>query len=439
MVSKRRSFKGGAGLFGLALVAVLALSALGAGAASAAEAPRWKVNSSYLGAGATKAFTATSTTELVLTFGTLSLKSPAGECTTTGEIEGSAAEAPGKRKNVVLTCKNVKLFASGVEQTFCTVKSIGAEAGTITTKPVNSTLVWLNPTGGAAGDLLEPVSGTALTAIEISGAACAASQKVNLTTKLINDILPVEENAVTGQPTLPSTTIASYYNNEASRAKQTLPQLKVGAVNATLTGKFAFSLNSKEPVGVSSVSSGSASRWKVGGWFLGAGVTKSFAATSTEPMVWESTITLQMPECTATGKLVGSSPGQAGGKEDVVITCTGVTLKNDPVNCTVRSPGFPNGTIRLNELHSSLNKGLLESAGVVLLTPEIVGAACAFTQKVSWTGTLKDETPATGIEASGLATVLSGSSMKFGSNLVTVKGAMNTSLPSGELFGVFLG
>jgi hypothetical protein len=253
MVSKRRSLKGGAAIFSLALVAILAFSALSVGAASAAEAPRWKVNGTYIGAGTSKAFTTTSTNEVVLSFKSgFYLASPAGECTQTGEIEGSAAGAPGTKKNVVLTCKKVKVFetAGKKELVNCTVKSAGAEVGTIKTNSLKGTLVWLNASGAAAGDLVEPTSGTNWATIEILGAACAAAQKANITGQGINQFLPVDEEVETAQLAFPSTAILNYYNNETSRAKQTISQLKYGAVTATLSGNFNLSLTSKEKMGV---------------------------------------------------------------------------------------------------------------------------------------------------------------------------------------------
>jgi hypothetical protein len=318
MVSKRRTLKGGAAIFSLALVAVLALSALNAGAASAAEAPRWSVKGAYLGAGATKSFTATSSSEVTLSFGcggcnVVKLASPAGECSETGEIEGSAAGVPGIKKTTVLTCNKVKVFAEGKEQPNCTVRSAGAEIGTIKTNSLKSTLVWLNQTGGAAGDLIEPTSGTSWATIEILGAACGAKSKSNLTQMAINEILPVEEEADTQQLNLPSAAITNYYNNEASRAKQTITQLKQGSATATLSGKFTFSLSSKEKVGVSPIAGSGASRWKVGGWFLGAGVTKPFTATSIGTIFWEmpdlGTI-LKMPNAQVPGSSLGAPPGR---------------------------------------------------------------------------------------------------------------------------------
>jgi hypothetical protein len=447
MVSKRRTLRGGAAMLSLALVAVLALSALSAGAASAAEAPRWSANGTYLGTGATKAFTATSTSDVVLAFNIWKLSSPAGECSESGEIEGSAAGTPGTKKNVVLTCKKVQVTdKNGKVLSGCTVRSSGAEIGTIKTNSVKSTLVWLNQTGGAAGDLLAPTSGTSLATIEILGEACAAQQTASLTGQAINQVLPVEKEAVTEQLAHPSTAITSYYNNEAGRVKQTITQLKLGSVAATLGGDFNLSLSTKEPVGVSPAS-GSAWRWKVGGSFLGTGATKAFTATSTEPMVWEvgdifKTV-LKMPECTETGNLVGSAAGKPGGKEKVALICKGVTVEGNS-GCMIRSPGQPTGTIVFNQLHSTVPGGELEAAAGgkegVLLTPEYFGGACAYGQS-SFTGTLRDILSAyEEKESASLGSSQTGSSVKWGSNnYVTVKGGMSTSLTSGEAFGAFLG
>jgi hypothetical protein len=109
----------------------------------------------------------------------------------------------------------------------------------------------------------------------------------------------------------------------------------------------------------------------------------------------------------------------------------------------VRSPGQETGTIVLNELHSSTPGGPLETAGGtegVLLTPEFLGAACWFHQfKVNFTGTLKDTLAMTGKESKTLDSSLAGSSVAWINHAVTVKGELNTSLTSGESFGVFTG
>jgi sugar lactone lactonase YvrE len=367
-------------------------------ASSPGPAPRWTVNGKSLAAGQVRPFTAASTTEVALKLSNgITLSSPTGECTESGEIEGSAPTAPGTKKNVVLTCQKVKVIetSSGKEIPNCTVKSAGAEVGTIKTNSLKSTLVWLNETGAAAGDLVEPTSGTNWATIEILGAACAAAGKSNLIQAAIGEVLPVAEEAKTSELNLPSTAILNYYSNNSSRVNQTISQLKYGPATATLAGKFDFSLNSNEPVGVAS-SPGPAPRWTVNGKSLAAGQVRPFTAASTTEVALKLSngITLSSPtgECTESGEIEGSAAGTPGTKKNVVLTCQKVKVietssgKEIP-NCTVKSAGSEVGTLKTNSLKSTLvwlNEtgaaagDLIEpTSGTNWATIEILGAACA--------------------------------------------------------------
>jgi hypothetical protein len=423
-------------MLGLALVAMLAFGALSAGAASAAEAPRWKVKGAYLGAGASKAFTATSTTEVVLNGGGVIFTAPTGECSQTGEIEGSAAGSPGKKKNVVLSCKKVKVLSSGgTELPQCSVKSTGAEAGTITTNSLKGTLVWLNQTGGAAGDLIEPTaSGTEWVKIEVTGATCPIKGNYPVSSMAINEVLPVEEEAVTGAINLPKSQVLSYWNNEAVRVKQTIAGVKVKGGAAALSGQLSFSLNSKESFGVSPTPKGSAARWKVGNWFLPAGATKPFTATGSMKLSFFG-IPITMPECTATGKLIGSSPGQAGTSE-TAITCQEISVEGDP-SCPVHTVGSGPGVFEVAYLSTlSLSGGNVTEVS----TPswrELQISSCSLAMKQSMKGSLIAGPFSTEAMYPWRELSLNSSGLKVGPWEATLEGNLKYVLTSGESSGVF--
>jgi hypothetical protein len=213
------------------------------------NAPRWSVSGAYLGAGVSKAFTAKSTAEIRLKFSGGTFAAPAGECSTSGEIEGSLVGSPGSEHKVVLTCKKVAVVGNPK----CTVGTPGAEAGTSVSNSLKGKLVWLAGSGRAAAELLEPSLGTDLvTQIEFSGPECIwAPWKITLTGTLINEFLPVEKEATTAELKMPTTSILTYYGNEVVRSEHTVTGPKFGAFKSNLSGALALTLNSKEAVGVS--------------------------------------------------------------------------------------------------------------------------------------------------------------------------------------------
>jgi hypothetical protein len=438
MTSKRRSLKGGVSIFGLALVAVLALSALVASAASATEAPRWKVNGAYPVPGVAKPFTATSTSEVVLSGAGAKFRSPAGKCSTTGEIENGGVTEPGKEKNVVLTCKNVTI----AETSGCIIHSPGAEAGTVTTNTLKGTLVWLKGSGSAAGELLEAASGTTLATIEVSGSGCAAANTYPVTNAVIDEFLPVEKESATSELVFPGTPILKYWTNDASRAERTITRLKVLGANATLSGKFSFSLNSKESVGVNPPGSPPAElRWRVfegGIWkFLAGGEEKSFTATSTAPLSFSiAGVTMEIAKCTGTGLLTGSAEKTPGGEKNVVLSCTGAAVIGNP-ECNVHSKDQAEGVIVTKPL-----KGTLTSSGVKLEEEntewfylEITGTCGASILNGPITGQMtapldwgEGTTNAFALPPEGL--------LKRGANFVHLSGPFNYSLTGGQPFRV---
>ncbi len=122
-------------------------------------------------------------------------------------------------------------------------------------------------------------------------------RRANLTKPAIAQFLPTLEQEVTKETNLPSTAILSYYNNAASRVKQTIEQLKLGAVKATLSGKFNVSLNTKELYAVSPASL-PLSGWKVGGKMLEYEATEAFSGTNTTTGIPPSQCWRRRVDCT---------------------------------------------------------------------------------------------------------------------------------------------
>jgi hypothetical protein len=455
MISKRRSLKGGVAVLSLALIAVLAFSAVAA--ASVTTAPRWSVKATYIPAGTTKSFTATNTTEVRLNNASrhLTLTAEPGGCTESGEIEGSAEGTPGIKKNVVLTCKSLRTIINGIDRTtLCPVNSVGAEAGTIKTNTLKSTLVWLNQApSGAAGDLLAPSSGTNLATIEIKGASCplnTGATPLNLTNGLIDAILPVEKEAQTGTLAFPETPTLSYWSNAESRSKTTIEQMKLGGTVATFNGNFAITLSPKEPFGVSPVPpeppEESTPRWKVAGSYLQEGHSEPFTAVNYTPVyLTASSFRINLPECTETGNLVGSKEKTAGSMSEVKITCAGVNVQGVSA-CEVRTPGQPYGTMISQLLHGALvgfGSGTLEmSSEGSEVWFELESRNCPPLEtlpspiKGSALGDMQ-----TGIESTTLPSFFPepGNYLRYGSKVVTFEGSFNTTLVSGKSFGIFEG
>ncbi|HEY6729716.1 MAG TPA: hypothetical protein VI039_01690 [Solirubrobacterales bacterium] len=478
MISKIRSIKRGLRMLGLSLIAVGAVGALGASAAAASSPPQWMVDGAYLGAGQTKAFTATNTSPLVLKTASITFTAPTSSCTQTGEIEGSSFAGPGTKKNVVLSCQNFAVEGAKA----CVVNTAGAEGGTVTTNSLKSTLVWLNQTGEAAGDLLEPTSGTSWATLVVSG--CALANKYPLENAVLDELSTGE--STTGQIDLPSTPILSYYDNESTRAKQSVTQLKLKAAKATLSGKFAYSLAGGEAVAVASPPPpalpplGISPRWNVAGKFLASTETRTFTATNAKSLLLGiGAYTFEMPTCTQSGKIVGSDPERPGAEKEVTLSCTGVTAASVPT-CQIRSTGQPWGTIVTEPLSSKLvwlssnstaRAGEVLSSKSVLTTVETTGCSgisgpingdliveMTPVEISETTATLSLPSPmltkyweypeskssceaAKGVFLANGRCELTGQSLKLGSTLlsVTLSGSMSSSLNSGALFGVFAG
>jgi len=259
-MSLKRSIK----VLGLVLAAACAISVVVAGAAQA-NAPRWTITegatAKTLTAAESRAFTAKSTTETVLRQGAvgsaIELKSAAGECTAVGSIVGSAAGSPGKNKEVILTCKGVKVFNKNIEQPACGAKSPGAPAGTIVTNKLESTLVWEQTNSSEdtlVGDTFVNEENTAtglFSTVELTGEACAIASKLNITGNTICTVEPVTTHVTTGILNCPAEGNKVYFTNQTpDRTKDEDAGLKLGAAPSTFTGKFNITLNSDELFGV---------------------------------------------------------------------------------------------------------------------------------------------------------------------------------------------
>jgi hypothetical protein len=452
MVSKRRALKA----LGLSLVAVLALGAAVANAAPLRVAPSWQVKGSVMETGVAKPFSGTNTTEFAFKLSAgYRAYAAAGNCTESGELFGAARGTPGKKTNLSITCNNVK---SSVVN--CTVNSPGAPAGTVVTKPLRSMLVWLGSTGSAAGDLIEPVSGTTLAELEFGGAACAVNTEgVPMVVKgrLIDEVLPTSGEVTSVN--LPATNITSYYNNELSRRQQKITPLKIAGGNATAPGTFGFALSSKEAIGVAGTEQqeilpAGEPHWTV----KQAGVTKSLGSTEQRSfttvapgslvMTLGAVTSLEMPECTGTGKIVGSALHQPGKKEGMSLTCKGVTVAN-PV-CKVHSPGQPAGTVATNALAAKLVRtasGVFAEeitasggSGSAMTTIEFEGASCPLVETTApITGKLVSMLPLEEIaETVHSSFLMSESKLQWGSAGASLSGSLNSTLTTaGETFGVF--
>lgn len=246
----KRSLK----IFGTSLLLVLAFTAIAAAAAQAA--PRWVVGSTNPASGATEAFTGVNTSEEIkLTTGIAGLELTSESCNVIGKIEGTAAEVAGKNKEVKLHCTQVGV----VGVTGCTVKSVGAGAGEVTTNKLSSELVWLkstrqtNESEETAGDLFKPEVGEVFVEIEVTGASCSVAQARPLVVKgtAVGKFIkpPVGTAAAMGRIEFPTTAITTYYTGEATRTSHTAG-LTIGANPATFKGTFGLALNSGSNVGI---------------------------------------------------------------------------------------------------------------------------------------------------------------------------------------------
>jgi hypothetical protein len=264
------SLKGNIKVLGLALAAVFAFSALSAVAAQA-NAPRWTVAGATIGSAVTKEFHAESTGQVSLIQGGTGLEirsggTAKGECTAKGKIVGSGAGEPGKNKEVTLTCKNAKVFVSGVDQSaVCTVHSPTKADGTIETNELESTLVWLEgpasnePTApfaakdGKVGDLFQPEANTATGAfvrIEITGASCPVLQNVNVTGGAIGTVENVTQDLTEQSLNFPATAHTKYWTNQTPTRTEDTTGLKVGGAASIFVATFDVVLNPCELFGV---------------------------------------------------------------------------------------------------------------------------------------------------------------------------------------------
>jgi hypothetical protein len=236
------------------LVMVCAISGLAASSASAT--PKWKVAGAFLGAGASRLLTGTSTSETWLTSPLLRVSSPNGKCSLQeGKIFGSNAGVPGTA-TVRIQCKEAVVDETPV----CTAHSPGEPAGTITTNALAGELVWLNNANQAAGIRFLPEVGNIVVEIEAVGACALAGTLFPVTGEVISEVLPENVEAATGEwkfPPAAGTTctgpILKYWTGgeAGKRVEDTLKQqLKVGKNNATLCTKFGVELNPKEKFGV---------------------------------------------------------------------------------------------------------------------------------------------------------------------------------------------
>ena len=222
-------------VLGLALIAVFAFGVVAAGAAQA-NAPRWTVTeggkAKTLSAAETREFTSKSTTGFTLgATGVASFTSPS--CTATGTIRGSEAGQPGTNEHVILHCPEVKLEGNKN----CVVHSPGAAAGTVVTKELNSTLVWLNATGDSeVGDTFSPANAENLFVILIVE-KCVLEGEYPVKGNFIAKVEPVTEHKIEGQLTAPVAQIKKFWDNETPTRKATEdPGLTLKAKAATFNG-----------------------------------------------------------------------------------------------------------------------------------------------------------------------------------------------------------
>jgi hypothetical protein len=243
----RRSTK----LVWAALGVALVLNAAGVSAAQAGNAPRWKIEGAFLAEKATEKFTATSTetTRLNVPGVGLTIESPNGKCTMSGEIVGSNAFFPGFKKGVALICTGTTVKGGGAE---CDVTSPGKAKGEIVYKTMAGLLVWRASTGESAGDnLYAETAGGPLAEFEIKGKTCPVSPGTfSLKGELIGSILPVAGEKTAISETFQEPAIEKWWNNATPREEKTIAQLTFAGLNATLQGSFSEGLSKGEKFGV---------------------------------------------------------------------------------------------------------------------------------------------------------------------------------------------
>jgi hypothetical protein len=243
-----------------AVAAVFAFSAIAAASAMAAgDAPRWTISGATPTSGAT-AFTGTSTggaggTGQLEVPGLFNLTNPGNECTTSGNVVGSAANTSGTVSNVVLKCKGVDI--EGLPN--CVIEDeVDTIPGIVTTEPLHGINVWLGPTFDRIGILLTPVTAGGPIARLLLTTKAGAPEPcvfVGLTIKIEGTIIGEAEtvgtDAVTQALNFPNPPITESWSNATPRVKSaTAAGLKVGGKAATFTNTFDITLTGSPSWGV---------------------------------------------------------------------------------------------------------------------------------------------------------------------------------------------
>jgi hypothetical protein len=243
-----------------AVAAVFAFSAIAASSALAAgDAPRFTISGVTPTSGAT-AFTGTSTggaggTGQLEVPGLFNLTNPGNECTTSGNVVGSAANTSGTATNVVLKCHNVDI--EGLPN--CVVEDETDNIpGTVTTENLKGTGVWLAATGDRAGITFVPTTAGGPFAKLLVTTKAGAPEPcvfVGLTVKVEGSIVGEAEtvgvDAVTQALNFPNPPITETWTNATPRVKvATADGLKVGGKAATFTNTFHITLTGSPSWGV---------------------------------------------------------------------------------------------------------------------------------------------------------------------------------------------
>jgi hypothetical protein len=233
-----------------AVAAVFAFSAIAAASALAAgDAPRWTVSGATPLAGAETAFTGVSTGSAGGGVGKLEvpglfeLTNPAGKCTVSGNIAGSAANTSGTLNNVRLKCHEVTM--TGLPN--CVVEDETDNIpGTVTTNLLTGVTEWLDQTGDRTGVTF---AGNPFATLLVTTKAGAPEPCVfvGLTVKVEGSIIGEAEtpntDATTQALNFPNPPITESWSNTTPRVKTaTADGLKVGGKGAAFTNTFDITL-----------------------------------------------------------------------------------------------------------------------------------------------------------------------------------------------------
>ena len=241
----------------------------------------------------------------------------------------------------------------------------------------------------------------------------------------------------------PAKAITAYYNNETTRAKQTITQLKLGASAATLRGSFSSSLNSKEALGVSPTPLAT-SGWKVGGSYMKVGGTEAFSGTNKTAAIFQNNgagVIFEVPvgACTMSGNLVGGTSTMSG----IVLNCKEIGTAQ---KCTFTSVGQPHGTTVTNKLTASISGentiGLAAESGSEWANVEIESIECPLGWTAPLTGTASGTTPPKGQEVLNYNvrfTTAGPFGLHLGGYLYPYRflGSYDLALNSGKSFGLY--